>query len=410
MNAQDTSAVSETLSDLKVRLASLRQDSEHFRSLEHRAHTEFIRHREELDTLATRERALYSASEDELRRQLQSTLGEQQRLLDRLRADRMAQERALCQRLAESRSGAVESAAALEAELHSLRAEWAAMHTAIREASAWRLGAEDELRRALQNQERWQQALEDAKQITRAGEIAAPPPLSSTVAAGAAASVGAPATSAAGLAHPSGHQRCCACEVCRRLFLPSSTQAEGRGACSHHVQALLSHAERQARMVPSPVRRRGPSPRRSLPPQRPPPAAAAAATEAGLVSSPPRQRDSSGYHANLSVRAMYRAADSLSRELDAMQREYSYCQQQLRDPHGDTVAASQRMRALLPNMERKARQVEVLRTRAAKAAFVRPYDVLAEEAEAAAKAHRRDSREIYDDLMNVVRLSSSYSR
>lgn len=82
-----------------------------------------------------------------------------------------------------------------------------------------------------------------------------------------------------------------------------------------------------------------------------------------------------------------------------MRAEYRLCQRQLRDPHGDSVAASQAMRRLMHEMDSRAAQIDALRLEQGRHNnALRVRDVLRE-----VTAENRYCEAVYSDLLDLIR-------
>ncbi|TPP40400.1 hypothetical protein CGC20_12925 [Leishmania donovani] len=113
------------------------------------------------------------------------------------------------------------------------------------------------------------------------------------------------------------------------------------------------------------------------------------------VPLPPPRPAADGLH-GAALNATCRA---LITDLADMRAEYRLCQRQLRDPHGDSVAASQAMRRLMHEMDSKAAQIHALRLEQGRHNnALRVRDVLRE-----VKAENRYCEAVYSDLLDLIR-------
>ncbi|CAG9577343.1 conserved hypothetical protein [Leishmania major strain Friedlin] len=113
------------------------------------------------------------------------------------------------------------------------------------------------------------------------------------------------------------------------------------------------------------------------------------------VPLPPPRPAADGLH-GAALNATCRA---LITDLADMRAEYRRCQHQLRDMHGDSVAASQAMRRLMHEMDSKAAQIHALRLEQGRHNnALRVRDVLRE-----VMAENRYCEAVYSDLLDLIR-------
>ncbi|KAG5474477.1 hypothetical protein LSCM1_03262 [Leishmania martiniquensis] len=97
--------------------------------------------------------------------------------------------------------------------------------------------------------------------------------------------------------------------------------------------------------------------------------------------------------------ALNATCHALIADLAHMRAEYRLRQRQLRDPHGDSVTASQEMRRLMHEMDRKADQIRALRREQGRHNdALRVQDVLRE-----VMAENRYCESVYRDLLELIR-------
>ncbi|CAJ1030217.1 hypothetical protein Q4I30_005451 [Leishmania utingensis] len=113
------------------------------------------------------------------------------------------------------------------------------------------------------------------------------------------------------------------------------------------------------------------------------------------VPLPPPPPAADGLH-GVALNATCRA---LITDLADMRAEYRHCQRQLRDPNGDSVAASQEMRRLMHEIDGKADQIRALRLEQGRHNdALRVRDVLRE-----VMTENRYCEAVYSDLMDLIR-------
>lgn len=113
------------------------------------------------------------------------------------------------------------------------------------------------------------------------------------------------------------------------------------------------------------------------------------------VPLPPLRPAADGLH-GAALNATCRA---LITDLADMRAEYRLCQRQLRDPHGDSVGASQAMRRLMHEMDSRAAQIDALRLEQGRHNnALRVRDVLRE-----VTAENRYCEAVYSDLLDLIR-------
>ncbi|KAG5475156.1 hypothetical protein CUR178_04607 [Leishmania enriettii] len=197
----------------------------------------------------------------------------------------------------------------------------------------------------------------------------------------------------------------CTCPSCKLAHASSTAHASAQPSSVRHRderrRETSQHRPRSRCFSPR-ARGEGPSANTQasagarIPPERSKPATALGLLEVlPRVPAPPPPPAADGLH-GAALNATCRA---LIADLANMRAEYRLCQRQLRDPHGDSVAASQEMRRLMREMDSKADQIRALRREQGHHNdALRVRDVLRE-----VMAENRYCESVYHDLLDLIR-------
>lgn len=447
--------VSETLAELKLKVRSLREDRDYFHTLHKSALAAFEKHRQELTLLRQKEHAIHTANEDKLRDQLRHTLQENRTLLDRIHLKQQEQEQCIKQRLCQARDESGHTTIALEEELRSLREAWRTAkadvlqaeqccereESTLREIAHAQASMHEELQRAkkaaAEELDAWEtelarypsgctprscrQAVTDAHRFVPPGPT---DPLSST----------SPA---------SHHAVSLLSTVERRNVLRPRTYLQRHHMDAHYTASPFRRklqSLRQRRIdaekdrCKDETRWGSPDYLPSLPPLMQPaestPSRASHGTpttqqegaalcpygegpgaasrrikEEGclraVLTSPSRKSTSGvevGSHSGTATNA---ACKAILEELLQLKQDYAYYRDQLRQPRGDSVEASQQMRRIMADIDRKVTQVRALRSLQNKFSDqLRLNDILRE-----IRCENNYCESVYADLMELIRFS-----